>query len=122
PVGKRMGGGGSSSALDTEIIGFVKDSKYNQVKGQMSAQFFQPYRQDDRADSLTFYVQTSQVDAVMASIRPMVENIDATLPVESLKTLDDQARESYFEDRLMGTMAGSFAVLATILAAIGLYG
>src|SRR4029434_10781602 len=33
PVGKRMGGGGSSSALDTEIIGFVKDSKYNQVKG-----------------------------------------------------------------------------------------
>lgn len=122
PLGKHLNGTGGD-ALDTEIIGLVKNTKYSDVKAPMAAQIFLPYRQDDRADSLQFYAQAPQSEnAVLAAVRPMMKRIDPTLPVEGLLTMDDQVRENVFEDRLMGTVAGSFAVLATILAAIGLYG
>jgi predicted permease len=123
PLGKQVKLDGSEGGLDTEIVGFVKDSKYNGIKGQMPAQFFTPYRQDDRADSLRFYAQTPQsANAVLAAIRPMMARVDSSLPVEGLMLLDDQIRENVFEDRLIGTMAAAFAVLATLLSAIGLYG
>ena len=122
PVGKHLNIDGGE-ALDTEIVGLVKDAKYNSVKGTMPVQFFSPYRQDARANSLRFYVQAPEkMDAVMAAVRPMMQRVDATLLVEQLMPLNDQIRDNVFEDRLMGTMAASFAVLATILSAIGLYG
>jgi len=48
--------------------------------------------------------------------------LGANLPVEELKTVDQQVRENVFLDRLISTLATAFAVLATILASVGLYG
>ena len=44
------------------------------------------------------------------------------LPVENLKTMPDQVRENIFLDRMISIMSAAFALLATLLAAIGLYG
>jgi predicted permease len=123
PIGKHFGVGGNTDALDIEIVGFAKDAKYNEVKGEIPPQYFMPYRQDERADSLVFYVLAPGSErAVLGAIRPMMTRLDAMLPVESLALMDDQVLENVFEDRLMSTVAGAFAVLATILAAIGLFG
>jgi ABC-type antimicrobial peptide transport system permease subunit len=49
-------------------------------------------------------------------------NLDPNLPVEDLKTLEQVATENVFLDRMISTLSAAFATLATILAAIGLYG
>ncbi len=52
----------------------------------------------------------------------VIARLDPNLPVENLKTLDQQARENVFLDRMISTLPAAFALLATLLAAINLYG
>ena len=126
PIGRRMsqgGGRGAQPQLDIEIVGLAKDAKYSEVKAAIPPQFFLPYRQDERAGTLVFYVKTAgDPDSVMAAIGPLVARIDSTLPVAELKTMEQQVRDNVFEDRLVSTLAAVFAALATLLAAVGLYG
>jgi ABC-type antimicrobial peptide transport system permease subunit len=58
----------------------------------------------------------------MTGIRQVVARLDANLPVEELKTMEAQVQENVFLDRLISTLSASFASLATLLAAVGLYG
>jgi ABC-type antimicrobial peptide transport system permease subunit len=51
-----------------------------------------------------------------------MKKIDPNLPIEDLKSLPQQVRENVFLDRMIGTLSASFATLATLLAAVGLYG
>jgi predicted permease len=123
-VGKRIGAGsGYSSELDTEIIGVVQNAKYSQVKDEVPPVFYRPYRQDDAVGSIYFYVRTSvKPEEFLANIPKTVARLDANLPVEELRTMEQQVRQNVFEDRLISTLSSSFAALATILAAVGLYG
>lgn len=121
-IGKRMGNRGGKE-LDIEIVGLVKDAKYSQVKDAVPPVYFRPYRQDDTVGFLSYYVRTSlEPSALLASIPKVVKRIDANLPVSDLKTLPEQVRENVFLDRFITTLSTAFAVIATLLAAIGLYG
>jgi predicted permease len=120
-VGKHMSIGNDS--LDIEIIGLAKDSKYSQVKDSTPPVYVLPYRQFGRVTSNNFYVRSAlPTDQIVRSIRSAMRGIDPNLPLEELKTLPEQVRENVFLDRMISTMSVSFAVLATLLAAIGLYG
>ena len=123
-VGKRMNNGaGRAGNLDTEIVGLVKNAKYSDVKDPVPPLFFRPYRQNDRVGFMTFYVRTGLDPAQIAgSIPKVVARLDANLPVEELRTLPQQVRENLFLDRFITILSASFAALATLLAAIGLYG
>ncbi len=115
--------GGANAKLDMEIIGLVQNAKYSEVKQQVPAQFFRPYRQDDRVGFLTYYVRTSlDPNELVGAIPKVVARLDPNLPVENLRTLPQQIRENVFLDRFISVMSASFAGLATLLAAIGLYG
>jgi predicted permease len=121
-VGRRMQQG-NSGKLDMEIVGLVRNAKYSDVKEPVPPLFFAPYRQDERAGSLVFYASTAGApDTVLAAIGPMMARIDPTLPVEELRTLEQQVRDNVFQDRFVSTLALIFAGLATVLAAVGLYG
>ena len=52
----------------------------------------------------------------------MMKRIDASLPVQDLKTMPQQLKENVFLDRMISVLSASFALLATLLAAVGLYG
>lgn len=122
PVGTFMSRDGRDS-LDMQIVGFVKDAKYSEVKDTVPPLFFTPWQQDGSVSTLAFYVRTTQApSAVLQSIVGVMRKLDATVPVEDLKTLPQQARENVFLDRMISTLAAAFAVLATLLAAVGLYG
>src|SRR4029453_10753951 len=56
-VGKHMGDGDDENEgkLDTEIVGFVRDAKYSEVKGTIPPLYFKPYRQNDGLGSITYY-------------------------------------------------------------------
>ncbi|MDX1673524.1 MAG: ADOP family duplicated permease, partial [Longimicrobiales bacterium] len=116
-------GHASGAELDIEIVGFVQDAKYNSVKGEVPPLFFVPYRQDDDLGFLNYYVRTEgDPSTILRAVPGVVRDLDANLPVENLATLDQVARENVFLDRFISILSTSFAVLATLLAGMGLYG
>ena len=125
-VGKLMGwapGKDYRSPLDTTIVGVVEDASYSKVKEAMPPQFFVPYRQDPGLGAMHVYVRTSGDGAQTASaITAVMKRVDPNLPIEELGTLSEQVRDNTFLDRMMATLSAAFALLATLLAAIGLYG
>jgi predicted permease len=123
-VGKLMGlGDGYRSKLDMTIVGVVEDAKYSEVKQKAPPQFFMPYRQDKELGGMHVYVRTSSDLAQAASgITAVVKRLDPNLPIEELETLPEQVRNNTFLDRMMTTLSAAFALLATLLAAVGLYG
>ncbi len=121
-VGKRMGSG-SGEKLDIEIVGLVQNAKYSEVKRAIPPQYFIPYRQDKEVGSMTFYVRTSlDASALVGTVGRVVARLDPNLPLENLRTLREQVRQNVFLDRFITVLSATFAALATLLAAIGLYG
>ena len=120
-VGKMMGR--RQDGLTHVIVGVVKDSRYSGVKQDMRPVFFLPYKQDTTAGSMSFYVRSPlPPETLMPEIRAAMARLDRNLPVVGLKTMPQQIRDSVYLDRLISTLSAAFAALATLLAAIGLYG
>ncbi len=120
-IGRRMGVGGSG-VLDMEIVGLVRDAAYQDVKKDPPPTYYTPWRQHDTR-GLTFYVATATDPApTMAAIPGMVRRLDSELPVQNLTTLTRDVRDSAFVERLISTLTAAFAGLATLLAAMGLFG
>ena len=122
-VGKLMAQSTGNPKLDMEIVGLVQDAKYSEVKKPVPPLFFKPYLQDEQLGSVSFYVRTSGDPVpLLPAITGAMKTLDAALPLEELKTMPQQVRENVFLDRFISTMSLAFASLATLLAAIGLYG
>jgi predicted permease len=120
-IGKHMSRG--AAKLDIEIVGVVQNAKYSEVKQEVPPLFFSPYRQSDRVGSMNVYVRGATDPAqLVRSVSPVVARLDPNLPIEDLKTMPQQVRENVFLDRMISTLSASFAFLATLLAAVGLYG
>ena len=121
PVGKHMAL--RDQPLDMEIVGFIKDAKNSQVRDPVPPMYFTPYRQDSLVGYIQIYVRgTADPALLLRTIPSVVKRIDPNLPLEELKTLPQQVKENVFLDRMISTLSASFAVLATLLASIGLYG
>ena len=122
-LGKRMqiGNGGKN---DIEIVGVARDTKYAQVKDPPPPLFYRPYRQDKQLGASNFYVLVRGVPAAELSpaIRSAVAALDPNLPIEEMHTFEKQVEDNVFVDRMITSLAAVFAVLATILAGVGLYG
>jgi predicted permease len=119
-VGKIMGQGDS---LNVQIVGLVKDAKYNSVKDAIPPLFFLPYKQDSTLGSVTFYVRSAlPPQTLMPQVRHVMAMLDHNLPIEDFKSLPQQVKDNVYLDRMISTLSAAFAALATLLAAIGLYG
>ena len=124
PLGKRFGvGGGPGTKFDIEIVGVAQDAKYSDVKVTPPPQYFMAYRQEERLGYGNFYVRTATPPEQMLSTIPaLMRKLDASLPLSDVKTMEQQIKENVTQDRIITTLSLAFALLATILAAIGLYG
>ena len=122
-VGRRLGRGGLDVELDTEIVGLVADARYSRVKQPAPPLLHVPYRQEDAAGTLAFYARSSlPPEGMLRTIPALVAGVDPNLPVTHLTTLPRQVEESAFQDRGLTVVSAAFAGLATLLAAVGLYG
>lgn len=122
-VGRRMARGSGSDELNIEIVGVVQDHKYSEVKDDVPPLFILPRAQNEGVVALSYYVRVGiDAEQVIPEIRSRMANLDRNLPLEDLRMLDDQIRETVVVDRLIGSLSTSFALLATLLAAVGLYG
>ena len=124
PVGSKFAfGAGDRTRPDIEIVGVVKDSKHSSVRAKGGPFVCLPYSQAPAIGEISFYVKTKQdVGAMVAAARREVQRLDGNLPVFRVKTLEGQIDESLFNDRFLTLLSMCFALLAALLASIGLYG
>ncbi|MBC7843406.1 MAG: ABC transporter permease [Gemmatimonadaceae bacterium] len=122
-VGKFMVDGGPTDTLNVQIVGVVPDMKYSDVKDTVPPVFYYAARQDHGIGALHYYVRSSLPTAqLMAAIPGVRKKLDPTIPVEDLKSMPQQIRENVFLDRMISILSAAFAIIATLLAGIGLYG
>jgi len=120
-LGRRIGfGSGPGTKLDIEIIGVAEDTLYEGPREGVRRQVFIPAWGKGGA---AFYVRTSMESASAYTIvRNEVKKLDAAMPVFQLKTLAKQLDETLLTERLTALLSAGFGLLATLLAAVGLYG
>jgi predicted permease len=121
-VGKRMRRG-SGTELDIEIIGVARNFTYSEVKDEPQPVVLFPHRQDLNVGTTNFYVRTAGDERDLLSAVPrVVREVDPTLPVADPMTMSLQVLENVFLDRFVTSLSAAFAAVATLLAALGLYG
>ncbi len=124
PIGRHIGfGEGPKTKLDIEIIGVTEDSLYEGPREGVHRQVFVPFRQLDYPGSVSFYVRTRlESTALFPALRQKVRAIDPAMPVYAMKTLESQLDDTLSTERLIAALSAAFGALATLLAALGLYG
>jgi predicted permease len=121
-VGRRAALWGGKD-LNLQIVGVVGNAKYGSVKGESPPAIYAARQQDPNVGAMTYYVRTAGDPAqLLRQIPVLMARLDGDVPVQNLKTMPEKIRENVYLDRMIGTLAGAFAVLATLLAAVGLYG
>ncbi|HKI96288.1 MAG TPA: ABC transporter permease [Gemmatimonadales bacterium] len=122
PVGTFMSQSGPDS-LNIQIVGLARDAKYADVKDSVPPVFFVPWQQSGDPSALYFYLRSGLAPGVLLrDIPPILKRLAPTVPVENLRSMPEQVRQNTFEDRMMSILSALFASLATLLAAVGLYG
>jgi predicted permease len=123
PLGKQFG----ESAGDAnhpaspgyEIIGVVRDAKYNSLRREIQAMIYMP----QSAGGASFELRTAaDPQAILPAIREVVAQVNTNLPIFDVKTESEQIDRLLFQERLVARLSGFFGLLALVLACVGLYG
>lgn len=124
PLGYHIAfGAGDRTVPDMTIVGIVKNSKHSEVGEDIRRFIYVPYTQSATVNQMTFYVRSIiSPESLMPIVRAKVRDVDPSLPVTAMKTLDTQIAESLHSQRLMTTLSMGFGILAAILAGFGIYG
>jgi predicted permease len=124
PVGRRIGMGNNPGvATDITIVGVVKDTKYEGLREEIPIELYRPYEQAGFSLGINAYVRTDRnPEEQYAPVRNTVHKMDAQLPVFGMRTLNEQVDRGLTTERLVASLSTMFGLLATFLAAIGLYG
>jgi predicted permease len=124
PVGRHVGfGTDPGTKLDIEIVGVVGDTKYENLREEVPYELYVPYTQQPFVVGMTVYVRAAADPAgLLPVLRKVVTELDPGVPLYQMRTLDQQVENSLITERLLATLSGGFGLLATLLAAMGLYG
>ena len=108
---------------DIEIVGVVKDGKTENLRAPLRRRFYLPYLQFREIGQQTVYLRVAGSSAAaLDAARRETSKLDANLPIFGIKSLRAQADESLFIERMVAILSCAFGFLASLLAAIGLYG
>ena len=123
PIGRHVGFGiDPGTKTDIEIVGVAGDTKYENMRDEIPYELYVPWIQHF-VGSMTAYVRTETAPvSFFASLRRTVREVDASVPMYGMRTVDQQVETSLVTERLLATLSTVFGALATLLAAVGLYG
>jgi predicted permease len=118
-----MEGASDKENFNITIVGVVGDIRHTDLRTPLGPAVYQPYFQQKHPGGVTVYVQTSPPPNTLESaIRQTIHQLDPTLVVDGLRTMEEQVNRSASDERAIAFLAVGFAGLALILAAVGLYG
>jgi predicted permease len=123
-LGRAIGqGGGSDVKLDTTIVGVVGDIKHQDLRTDIGPAVYRSCLQNPHPTGVQIYVRTARApETVESAIRQTIHTLDPTLVVNGLRTMEAQVDSSASQERALAFLAAGFALLAMVLAAVGLYG
>lgn len=107
-----------------EIVGIVADEKVNGMDVATKPVLYGPFSQDTSIFTGVVVRSTIQPDALMGAIRNEIRSIDPEVTVFGNTTIEQMITDSpgTFLRRYPAFLIGLFAIVALILAAIGIYG
>jgi predicted permease len=121
PLGQRFGSSPETSG-QLEIVGVVRDIKYNDLREPPPPTMYVPYAQGP-IGSMAYEIRTAaDPAAVMGSIRDAVRQVDSNVPVMGLTTQIDSIAARYAAERIFAQAYALFGGLALLVASIGLFG
>ena len=110
---------------DVEVVGIVKDAKYDRLRDEPPATIYVPWTQMPwgAATQLDFEVRTAgDANAAMAAIRRLVRDTDRMLPVMNMRPMEQWIDDALEQERLLAWLVGLFGAITLVLACVGLYG
>jgi len=121
PIGRRFG-----SSLETtgqlEVVGVVRDAKYNSVRDAAPPTMYVPAAQA-RLGNAVFEIRTTGSPAsAVAAIREAVRQVDPNLPTMDVSTQLEQIERRFFQEKVFAQAYALFGGVAVVLAAVGLFG
>ncbi len=120
PIGKRLDISGNTYMR--EIVGVVGDIKQESLRTPTPPQVYEPFTQQPRPAFHLLLRVPAEPRRFAETVRQEVRAIDNAQPISAARLLDDVVAGSLTRDRFSVFVLGGFAVLALILAAVGLYG
>ncbi len=119
PLGKRIGRGPDRWR---EIVGVVKDVKHFGLDSDTPPSMYFPLRQVP-ARGMTLLVRTAgPPSSITPALRTGIWSIDRNLAIAQVSTMNELVASSITQQRFILVLLGCFAVLALVLAAVGIYG
>ena len=120
PLGLRFGQSVEQSG-QIEIVGVLRDAKYNSVRDDIPPTMYVPHLQGRPAT--VFQVRTAgDPAAAIGAIREAVRQIDPNLPLMDVATQDEQIDKNLQQERVFAQAYAMFGGLAMLLASVGLFG
>jgi predicted permease len=134
PIGQHFGSPGPDSTGDFEIVGVVEDTTYTTPRWKDHAMYFVPMMQRPLSDESpvendqSLYAgaivleTTRPINDLESKVRATLASINPNLTVMKFQTFDQQIANVFADDRMIAQLTMLFAVLALMLATVGLYG
>jgi predicted permease len=121
PLNQRFGETFETSG-DFEIVGVVKDAKYNSVRDEAPGTMYVPYSQA-QLGTMTFELRTSADPTnAVAGVREAIRKIDPNLPILKVSTQTEQIEQRFAQEKVFAQAYALFGGLAVLIASIGLFG
>src|SRR5439155_1079297 len=121
PIGKRISMGIDSQAM-REIVGIVRDVKHYGLESRVTMQMYEPYRQRPMQSMSLLLRANSRPGDLAQPARRALLSLDKDQPVSEVQTLQSLVSASASQRRFNTLLFGFFAVVALVLAAVGIYG
>jgi putative ABC transport system permease protein len=122
-LGHYIATSGPNTKLDIQIVGVVGDSKHRGVRDGVVSTVYLAFAQDPALSGLQFYVRTLQTPELAENnVRAALHGLDSKLVIDSMKTMDEQIDDNVSNERMIALLAVSFALVALLTTAVGLYG
>jgi len=123
PVGRIMDmSAGRNAIKPAEIVGVVRDAKYNNLRDETRPLFYIPFRQMPRAMRSLEVRTTEPIAAIAGPVRQALSDVSKDIMIRRVVSLSEQVEQSLAAERLILELSSAFGLLALILAAVGLYG
>jgi len=121
PIGRRMVTGQGANALAT-VVGVVGDVRNRGLDAQPQAAFFVPFSQSPDSTTEVALLTAVEPTSMTTAVRTAAAAIDPEQPVFDISTMDERLATSVAPRRFNLVLLASFALLAMLLASVGIYG
>jgi putative ABC transport system permease protein len=122
PVGRRINTGTEREPVWSTIVGVVGDVKYNGLADAVQPAIYYPIAQNPTWGSIVIKTDLADPLSLTAAVRNEVRKIDPDLPLTNVMTMEDRLSDAVAQPRFRTTLIALFAVVALILACVGIYG